>query len=180
MSAPSRVSLKNIKWSSWASHETHCVDATVCIDGKRVCKYENDGRGGSNTYYPYSGQSEESFRQMLSDLRQVSADDIKENDPKCYGQLSKYDNGQSDMLIDIVVTDALNRHLMIKEMKASMRRKIHLLKIETNEIYEIKQKPTDEAIAYVKDQNAPDYLVLNDLPEDVQFNHWIRVTDQWK
>lgn len=180
MSAPSRVSLKNIKWSSWASHETHCVDATVCIDGKRICKYENDGRGGSNTYYPYSGQSEESFRQMLSDLRQVSADDIKENDPKCYGQLSKYDNGQSDMLIDIVVTDALNRHLMIKEMKASMRRKIHLLKIETNEIYEIKQKPTDEAIAYVKDQNAPDYLVLNDLPEDVQFNHWIRVTDQWK
>lgn len=180
MSAPSRVSLKNIKWSSWASHETHCVDATVCIDGKRICKYENDGRGGSNTYYPYSGQSEESFRQMLSDLRQVSADDIKENDPKCYGQLSKYDNGQSDMLIDIVVTDALNRHLMIKEMKASMKRKIHLLKIETNEIYEIKQKPTDEAIAYVKDQNAPDYLVLNDLPEDVQFNHWIRVTDQWK
>ncbi len=180
MSAPSRVSLKNIKWSSWASHETHCVDATVCLDGKRICKYENDGRGGSNTYYPYSGQSEESFRQMLSDLRQVSADDIKENDPKCYGQLSKYDNGQSDMLIDIVVTDALNRHLMIKEMKASMRRKIHLLKVETNEIYEIKQKPTDEAIAYVKDQNAPDYLVLNDLPEDVQFNHWIRVTDQWK
>ena len=180
MSAPSRVSLKNIKWSSWASHETHCVDATVCIDGKRVCKYENDGRGGSNTYYPYSGQSEESFRQMRSDLRQVSADDIKENDPKCYGQLGKYDNGQSDMLIDIVVTDALNRHLMIKEMKASMKRKIHLLKVETNEIYEIKQKPTDEAIAYVKDQNAPDYLVLNDLPEDVQFNHWIRVTDQWK
>ena len=180
MSAPSRVSLKNIKWSSWASHETHCVDATVCIDGKRVCKYENDGRGGSNTYYPYSGQSEESFRQMLSDLRQVSADDIKENDPKCYGQLSKYVNGKSVMLIDIVVTDALNRHLMIKEMKASMKRKIHLLKVETNEIYEIKQKPTDEAIAYVKDQNAPDYLVLNDLPEDVQFNHWIRVTDQWK
>ena len=180
MSAPSRVSLKNIKWSSWASHETHCVDATVCIDGKRVCKYENDGRGGSNTYYPYSGQSEESFRQMLSDLRQVSADDIKENDPKCYGQLGKYDNGQSDMLIDIVVTDALNRHLMIKEMKASMKRKIHLLKVSTNEIYEIKQKPTDETIAYVKDQNAPDYLVLNDLPEDVQFNHWIRVTDQWK
>ena len=180
MSAPSRVSLKNIKWSSWASHETHCVDATVCIDGKRVCKYENDGRGGSNTYYPYSGQSEESFRQMLSDLRQVSADDIKENDPKCYVQLSKYDNGKSDMLIDIVVTDALNRHLMIKEMKASMKRKIHLLKVSTNEIYEIKQKPTDETIAYVKDQNAPDYLVLNDLPEDVQFNHWIRVTDQWK
>jgi hypothetical protein len=180
MSAPSRVSLKNIKWSSWASHETHCVDATVCIDGKRVCKYENDGRGGANTYYPYNGQSDESFRQMLSDLRQVSADDIKKNDPKCYGQLSKYDNGQSDMLIDIVVTDALNRHLMIKEMKASMKRKIHLLKVSTNEIYEIKQKPTDEAIAYAKDQNAPDYLVLNDLPEDVQFNHWIRVTDQWK
>jgi len=176
----SRISLKNIKWSSWASHETHCVDATVCIDGKRVCKYENDGRGGSNTYYPYNGQSDESFRQMLSDLRQVSADDIKKNDPKCYGQLSKYDNGQSDMLIDIVVTDALNRHLMIKEMKASMKRKIHLLKVSTNEIYEIKQKPTDEAIAYAKDQNAPDYLVLNDLPEDVQFNHWIRVTDQWK
>ncbi len=174
MSAPSRVSLKNIKWSSWASHETHCVDATVCIDGKRVCKYENDGRGGANTYYPYSGQSEESFRQMLSDLRQVSADDIKENDPKCYAQ---YGNGHDDLLVDIVVTGSLNRHLMLKEMKASMRRKIHLLKVSTNEIYEIKQKPTDEAISYAKDQNAPDYIVLNDLPEDVQFNHWTRVTD---
>ena len=98
----------------------------------------------------------------------------KKNDPKCYAQ---YGNGHDDLLVDIVVTGSLNRHLMLKEMKASMRRKIHLLKVSTNEIYEIKQKPTDEAISYAKDQNAPDYIVLNDLPEDVQFNHWTRVTD---
>lgn len=46
------ITLKNIKHSEFASHETHCFEATVYIDGKRAFGVENDGQGGPNNYFP--------------------------------------------------------------------------------------------------------------------------------
>jgi len=49
-----RISLKNIKYSEFASHETHCFEATIYIDGKRAGTVWNSGSGGSNSYHPHS------------------------------------------------------------------------------------------------------------------------------
>ena len=47
-----QIELKNFKHSEFASHETHCYEATIWIDGKRSFLAQNDGQGGSDHYYP--------------------------------------------------------------------------------------------------------------------------------
>ena len=48
-----KIELKNVKYSDFASHETHCFEAAVYIDGKRAGNVSNDGRGGCNDYHPH-------------------------------------------------------------------------------------------------------------------------------
>jgi hypothetical protein len=44
-----KVELKNVKYSAFASQETHCFEATVYIDGKRVGTVSNEGYGGPDS-----------------------------------------------------------------------------------------------------------------------------------
>jgi len=47
-----KIELKNVKHSEFASHETHCFEASVYINGKRSGTVSNDGQGGCNMYHP--------------------------------------------------------------------------------------------------------------------------------
>ena len=199
MSAPSRISLKNIKRAAFASHETHCFEATVCLDGDRACKVENDGKGGSDHYYPYKGQSNESFNIMIVKLREACADQIKIEDPETYKQFVvktvSVTDGEtgisesvtlnneinygllSDTFIEIVVCNTLNTSLIKKDIKRLMRAKVQLIEVSSGKIYEIKSKPLPETIERVKKQYEPEYLVLNTLSEEEQFYHWTKTTE---
>ena len=195
----SRISLKNIKHAAFASHETHCFEATVCLDGDRVCKAENDGRGGSDHYYPYKGQSCESFEIMIVKLREACADQIKIEDPETYKQFVvktvSVTDGEtgisqsvtlnneinyglvSDTFIEIVVCNTLNTSLIKKDIKRLMRAKVQLIEVSSGKIYEIKSKPLPETLERVKKQYEPEYLVLNTLSEEEQFYHWTKTTE---
>jgi hypothetical protein len=199
MSAPSRISLKNIKRAAFASHETHCFEATVCLDGDRACKVENDGKGGADHYYPYKGQSNESFNIMIVKLREACADQIKIEDPETYKQFVvktvSVTDGEtgisesvtlnneinygllSDTFIEIVVCNTLNTSLIKKDIKRLMRAKVQLIEVSSGKIYEIKSKPLPETIERVKKQYEPEYLVLNTLSEEEQFYHWTKTTE---
>jgi len=41
-----RLTVKNVKHSEFASHETYCFECSVYFDGIKVATAENDGRGG--------------------------------------------------------------------------------------------------------------------------------------
>jgi hypothetical protein len=45
-----KITLKNIKYSAFASEETNCFSATIYIDGKKACEVRNGGYGGPNEY----------------------------------------------------------------------------------------------------------------------------------
>ncbi len=195
----SRISLKNIKHAAFASHETHCFEATVCLDGDRACKVENDGKGGSDHYYPYKGQSNESFNIMIVKLREACADQLKVEDPETYEQfvvrkvnVTDGETGNSetvtlrneinysllsDTCIEIVVCNTLNTSLIKKDIKRLMRAKVQLIEVSSGKIYEIKSKPLPETIERVKKQYEPEYLVLNTLSEEEQFYHWTKTTE---
>ena len=49
-----QITLKNVKYSEFASHETYCFEATIYLDGKKAGQVRNDGQGGCNFYYPHS------------------------------------------------------------------------------------------------------------------------------
>lgn len=48
----SRIQLKNVKYAAFASEETHCYEASVYFDGKKVGTVKNDGHGGCDYQYP--------------------------------------------------------------------------------------------------------------------------------
>ncbi len=52
-----QFTLKNIKYSEFASEETFCFEATVYRDGKSFCIASNGGKGGSTNHYPIKGGS---------------------------------------------------------------------------------------------------------------------------
>jgi len=49
-----KITLKNFKYSEFASHETHCFEASVYIDGKRAGIASGDGNGGCMTIHPHA------------------------------------------------------------------------------------------------------------------------------
>ena len=46
-----KIELRNIKHSAFASQETHCYQATIYVDGKKVGDVSNHGHGGSDNIY---------------------------------------------------------------------------------------------------------------------------------
>jgi hypothetical protein len=49
-----QITLKNVKYSEFASQETYCFEATIYLDGKKAGQVRNDGQGGCNFYYPHT------------------------------------------------------------------------------------------------------------------------------
>lgn len=45
-----KIELKNIKYSEWGSEETHCFQANIYLNGKKVGFCDNDGKGGCTNY----------------------------------------------------------------------------------------------------------------------------------
>ena len=45
------ITLKNFKYSDFASQETHCYEATLYADGKKFATAQNDGHGGCDNYH---------------------------------------------------------------------------------------------------------------------------------
>lgn len=66
------VTIKNLKYSEFASEETDCFEATVYVDGKRLCIASNDGKGGATHFRPTKGRTHK-------DVEEVSKELSKEN-----------------------------------------------------------------------------------------------------
>lgn len=49
-----KIELKNLKYAEFASQETHCFEASLYVDGKRIGVVANDGQGGCNGYTPHT------------------------------------------------------------------------------------------------------------------------------
>lgn len=54
-----KITLKNFKHAAFASEETLCFEASVYIDGKKIAKANNDGKGGNTFIYPEQGRRDE-------------------------------------------------------------------------------------------------------------------------
>ena len=74
-----RVSIKNLKFSEFASHETHCFEASVYIDGVRKGVASNDGYGGPNNYQPWSLHEE--LAAIAKDLPLIDMTECGSNEP---------------------------------------------------------------------------------------------------
>ena len=100
-----KIELKNVKHSEFASHETHCFEAAIYIDGKRAGTVENDGRGGCNFYHPHEvGAAIQAYAKTLPKVR--------------------YHEHEFDQDADTIIGDLLVHHLTAKDLKRALNKRI--------------------------------------------------------
>ena len=146
-----KIELKALKYSDFASQETHCFQANIYIDGKMRGTADNDGRGGMTTIRPW---------QLHNEIK-LHTDKIPPRIVK-YGDTEMSLDTSPDSYIDELVTLALHE----KDLKRAMKTRI--LFTRENQVFETKKLTAAElaaslAHAQIKDKLNADQ-VLNLLP----------------
>ena len=172
-----RITLKSIKYTAWASQETHCFQAVIYLDGKRALNVENDGRGACNNYWGIKNQTKSEELEMLTKCTKYGADFIKENRDltmEVDGETIDMSDMPESELLDWLIADLVNEHLCLKEMKRCLKSKITFFDTERNDVYAFKFKPTPEAMSACKKAHSEKdhWVYLNDLSEQEAFKLW--------
>jgi hypothetical protein len=146
-----KIELKALKYSDFASQETHCFHANIYIDGKKAGWAENNGHGGMTNIQP---------RALYETLRQCT-DKIP---PRfvIYGDKEMSIDTSPDSYIDELVTLALHE----RDLKRAMKSRI--LFTRENQVFETKKLTAAELAtsldnAHLKEKLKADQ-VLNLLP----------------
>ena len=173
----SRITLKSIKYTAWASQETHCFQAVIYLDGKRALNVENDGRGACNNYWGIKDQTKAEELEMLTKCTKYGADFVKENRDltmEVDGETIDMSDMPDSELLDWLIADLVNEHLCLKEMKRCLKSKITFFDTERGDVYAFKFKPTPEAMSACKKANSDKdhWVYLNDLSEQEAFKLW--------
>ena len=132
-----KIELKALKYSDFASQETHCFQANIYIDGKKRGTADNDGRGGMTTIRPW-GLYEE----------------IKLHTDKIPPQIVKYGDKEMslettpDSYIDELVTLALHE----KDLKRAMKTRI--LFVQENQVFETQKLSAAQIAASLANAEA--------------------------
>jgi len=146
-----KIELKALKYSDFASQETHCFQANIYIDGKMRGTADNDGRGGMTTIRPWE----------LHNEIKLYTDKIP---PKVYtyGDQSMTLEASPDSYIDELVTLALHE----RDLKRAMKTRI--LFTRGNQVFETQKLPAAQMAADFKNPNLKERLkadkILNLLP----------------
>ena len=173
------LELKSVKFNAHFSRETHCFTATVYLDGKRIMKVENDGNGGAHNYYPFHGQSKESFRTMLDEAQEKAYESLDDSVREEYRSLLIDNPHAKSTALEWVITELLNEDLCLKEMRKNLKSKITIFDKNDGKVYQYKMKPLAPNIKYLKSiianrNEGESYVWLNDLPEHEAMVYWRR------
>jgi len=157
--------------------ETHCFSATVHLDGKAVMKVENDGNGGAHNYYPVHGQSRESFKIMFDEACDSAYESLDDSVREEYRSLLINNPYAKSTALEWVITELLNEHLCLKDMRRLLKSKVAVFDESDGKIYQYSCKPTEENLTFLKklQETADEQSVfLNDLPEHEAMVYWRR------
>jgi len=146
-----KIELKALKYSDFASQETHCFHANIYIDGKMKGTADNDGRGGMTTIRPW---------QLHNEIK-LHTDKIPPRIVK-YGDTEMSLDTSPDSYIDELVTLALHE----KDLKRAMKTRI--LFTRENQVFETQKLPAAQMAADFKNPHLKERLkadkILNLLP----------------
>ena len=169
------IELKNIKFNAHFTRETHCFSATVYFNEERVMKVENDGNGGAHHFYPLRGQSAESFRTMLDEVKNSAYESLSDSVREEYKSLLINGEHATSFALEYVVTELLNEDLCLKDMRRLLKSKVAVFDESDGKIYQYSCKPTEENLRFLKKETAAEQCVfLNDIPEHEAMVYWRR------
>jgi len=146
-----KIELKALKYSDFASQETHCFHANIYIDGKKAGWAENNGHGGMTSIHPH---------QLYTTIKQCT-DKIP---PRfvIYGDKEMSIDTSPDSYIDELVTLALHE----RDLKRAMKTRI--LFTRENQVFETQKFDAAKLKAAVNHPQVCEKLdadkILNLLP----------------
>ncbi|WP_272569970.1 hypothetical protein [Providencia sp. PROV255] len=161
-----RITLTSLKVAAFASEETWCFEAKVCLDGKAIANAHNSGTGGCTFILAMDGKDKlleeaEAFAKSLPDL----VSDFKDPQTGTNMLLSV----DLEMLVDCIVTDMQHE----KKLRARFKREYpkKLLYVKNDALYAINgvdiSKTKDQAAMFAgcREHNGKDIIILAELPE---------------
>ena len=145
-----RIQLKGIKYAAFASEETHCYEASVYFDGKRIGTVSNDGHGGCDYEYPIDKAAWAKMNAYIATLPKEEK----------YGL---------EQCLEFICGDLVNEWLIDKDLKRAMAKKVLFTKVGTAGVYETKHARNREVlkawIIQINDKSDTDQI-LNCLTFD--------------
>lgn len=151
--SPMKIELKNIKVMSSLSEETNCYSASLYVDGKKIGDVSNRGHGGPDNFY--------------GDRAAFNAAEawVKANMPPLETSMG---GDPLEMDMELLCGTLLEDHLLRKDLKSSLRRKVLFV---NDGLYEITKgkHATDTIVNHLRKKHGGSIKILNTLPFDEAF-----------
>ena len=154
MTIKPKIELKNIKHTAWASHETHCYQASLYVDGEHWGTVSNEGHGGCDTF--------RGLERDWADIRELNKRIAETYEPYTHGDKS------IDQDLEMVCGDLVNQWLRDRDFNRAMKAKVLFTKPDTQGVWQLavkKPHTLETTLAALRSRN-PQYTYLADLPVD--------------
>ena len=188
------VEIRSLIHSKSSSNDTHDFSAQICVDGVKILRVENDGKGGDNYYHRskkrVSIADKESSQNLYRKLIDIAKRYCQSERWYEYEEIRErvIDTPTWDEVdfayLDILVGALVNEQLAMKEMSKAIRNRIHIIDTAANDsggfLYSTNKRPTDIHLANAKKLIKGigkhfDYILMNDLDEITQLKLWLTI-----
>ena len=188
------VEIRSLIHNKSSSNDTHDFSAQICVDGVKILRVENDGKGGDNYYHRSKKrvsiadkESSQNLYRKLIDIakrycqseRWYEYEEIRLKEQTIYGE-EEVDFSYLDILVGALV----NEQLTLKDMSKAIRNRIHIIDTEANDnggfLYSTNKRPTDIHLANTKKVLKGigkhfNYILMNELDETTQLKLWLTI-----
>ena len=166
------VSLKSIRHNRISSHDTHHFSAQVCLNGKKVMRVQNDGRGGDN-YYDLSRSSTPA---QVLEVSQQAKSFCKRARKKDYDRILK-EGANTFSFIDLLVGSLANERLTRDEMRKQLNQRMYVIDYSQSDypkLYGVAKRATPIHINKTK-EIEPELTIVNEFDEETQLKLWLTI-----
>jgi hypothetical protein len=163
-----KIELRAIQTSAFASEETHCYTATLYVDGLKWGSVSNEGHGGADHFHGVDGKSYADLKALDA---QIAATYPESDVSYLYGEETPAGTHMQTESLETLCGEIVNAHLMAKELKRAMGRKVMFTKPGQPGIYEIPLKQKGrvwqvEQVVEAITKKTPGAIALNMMPFD--------------
>tara|TARA_Y100001958_G_C21051818_1_gene417710 strand:+ start:183 stop:818 length:636 start_codon:yes stop_codon:yes gene_type:complete len=167
------LELKGFKHAQFASQETHCFEASVYFNGKKIGVVSNEGHGGCDDFTPSGGID---MWKSTNTLWERLSEKLEEEHPKYYCDFLKKETTRS---MEGWVCTQVNNWLAHRDFKKYMKSKVVFTDPTSDDpkairylsfkgVRSITKAHIDHIIA-----KYPKYNVLNVMPQEEALALWM-------
>ena len=163
-----KITLKNIKHSEFASHETHCFQASIYVDGKRSGMVENNGHGGCNDEHWDDSSVMDAVYDYVKTLPPVEVE---------------WSDGTIPQSFDTIIGELVNDWLVAKDVKREMRKGLIVFdsgcdkdsfRVFNHKMFKTNPQQMFDSLKRMKHIDD-DAICFNVLPIEVAVREWRKI-----